>query len=160
MGTFHSTATLSSEGACGLYGVYASCTVVIFSCPTSALGLGGPFSLLLLGSNPNLNKYLHEFGMSFSLLSCLIRDPSEYCHLVSSPYVLIGAWKSERSERLAFSPLDTPHHRQNLARAVGADGGCPKVTKPGVALASTDTVRVRKRLGEAWERGYLNASRG
>ncbi len=53
MGIFHSTATLSSEGACGLYGVYASCTVQIFSCPTSALGLGGPLPLLDLGSNPN-----------------------------------------------------------------------------------------------------------
>ncbi len=49
MGIIHSTATLSSEGACGLYGVYASCTVQIFSCPTSALGLGGPFLFSLTG---------------------------------------------------------------------------------------------------------------
>ena len=41
MGILHSTATLSSESARSLYGDYSSCTVSIFSCPASALGLGG-----------------------------------------------------------------------------------------------------------------------
>ncbi|KAI0333848.1 hypothetical protein GY45DRAFT_187449 [Cubamyces sp. BRFM 1775] len=32
---------------------FGSCTVPIFSCPASALGLGGPFFLSVRCSNPN-----------------------------------------------------------------------------------------------------------
>ncbi|EPT02501.1 hypothetical protein FOMPIDRAFT_38344, partial [Fomitopsis schrenkii] len=34
---------------------FGSCTVSIFSCPASALGLGRPFFLLVRPSNPNLS---------------------------------------------------------------------------------------------------------
>ncbi|KAI0821228.1 hypothetical protein BC629DRAFT_1459313 [Irpex lacteus] len=43
MGSFHSTATLSIQREPVVCMGFGSCTVSIFSCPASALGLGRPF---------------------------------------------------------------------------------------------------------------------
>ena len=52
-GTFHSTATLSSEGACGLYGLRLMHRLNIFQSCHGHSGWAGPSFLLLSGPNPN-----------------------------------------------------------------------------------------------------------
>ena len=49
---------------------FGSCTVSIFSCPTPALGLGGPPFLLVQCTNPN-PMYIHTKMRAFQLLQCL-----------------------------------------------------------------------------------------
>ncbi|KAI0312542.1 hypothetical protein OF83DRAFT_637649 [Amylostereum chailletii] len=54
-GSFHSTATLSIQRELAVCTCFGVCTVAIFPCPASALGLGGPFffmSVYLANPNP------------------------------------------------------------------------------------------------------------
>ncbi|KIM61120.1 hypothetical protein SCLCIDRAFT_1216247 [Scleroderma citrinum Foug A] len=58
MGTFHSTATLSSEGACGLYGLRPMHRLNISQSCHGHSGWAGLSFLFFRCPNPNLSGYI------------------------------------------------------------------------------------------------------
>jgi hypothetical protein len=72
VGAFHSTATLSSEGTCGLYGLRLMHRRNI-SQSRSGLRAGRAFLMSVFGPNPNPSR-----ACEYSLLNCLYFAFAEY----------------------------------------------------------------------------------
>jgi hypothetical protein len=81
-----------------------SCTVAIFSCPTSALGLGGPHFLLLACSNPNPDT-LNDKCLSSKYLSQNKKRDVELLVLVLVPVLVRICECAQSSGALRDRPL-------------------------------------------------------